>query len=558
MISVIIFQALQIQGQEAPKMGFRGNAGLFYDFYHFDADQYPQFRPRYPEHLVRFSASAALTVGSNFSMPFSIDLTNQSQAAFLPNLPGERFIDYVQNPRNNLRISPTWKWIGVHLGTHTPNYSQLTTGDIPIFGAGVDLRPGKFFFSASYGTSQVGMNADPFSEVAGAFTQRILASRTGIGQEDGNRFAINMVHLRDDVNSIDSFPLTGHPREGITVSPQLQLRIAKSVFLKTETAASVHTYNLLAPRSNTEIPGQDLLPGIITLNASTYTDISSISSLEWRSSQATVGGEVRYIGAGFMPAGYRVMETDLIDYNLKTNLKLFDNKLFFTGTGGLRTNNLSSTKLDPSTRFIANLSLFARITEAVSLSGLYTNFGFRNNVLFDTLRVEMIQNLVSITPALRISGDAVSHLIQGGPSLQYFEELNAATGEKLNTRSETYNLSYNLVFNRLPLNLGVLSMYLDNETPLTTVRIYHFGFTARYRMFNRRLTPSLMLTHSGIFVNQETPDNRIRLNLRIDYRLLTDLDLSLGYTLSHYEYGSLRPGASTLETRVQVSLMKRF
>jgi len=536
----------------------KGNIGLHYDYYTYSAVNYNNFRPRYPEHLLRFSAGAMFQIGSDFSVPFAIDFTNQQGSQFLPNLPEERFIGYVQNPRNNFRISPTWKWLRVDLGTHTPEYSPLSTGDIPLFGVGIEMKPGRFLFSASYGRSQIGVNADPLSQIEGAYSQRMLASRIGVGNEQRSFFYLIFVHMKDDVHSVDSVLLFAKPREGVTLSPLWQLRIAPKLFLKTETAASVHTHNLVAPGTEVQIPGAEVFSNLFTINLSSFADISNISSLEWRSDALTLGGEVRYLGAGFMPAGYRVAENDLIDYNLKTSLKLFKNKLFVNGSGGLRITNLSQTKTSGARRLIANVNFFSQISKNLSVAALYTNFGYRNNVQFDTLRVEMIQQMASVTPAYRIAGTMLNHVFSGGPSLQYFDEWNAATGEKLLTRSESYNLNYNVIFNKMPLSLGLVALYLENETALSDLSIYHIGISARYRFMKRKLTPSVMVSQSGIYINDETPDKRLRMNIKLQYKLLPDLDLEVAWIWSHYAYGSLRPGATTLENRGLISIQKRF
>jgi hypothetical protein len=544
--------------QEASKVTLNGNAGLYYDYYQYHADNYSQFRPRFPQHFLRFSAGAVVNFGSGFSLPFAMDFTNQQQSQYLPNLPEERFLDYVQNPRNNIRISPTWGWFRADLGTHTPSYSSLTTGDIPLFGAGIEMKPGKFLFSANYGRSQMAVNADPFSQVAGAFEQWMFAARIGAGQASRNRFVLNFVHLKDDLQSIDSIPAGLHPRAAFTISPELQIRMAKKLFLRTETAVSLNTTNQLATGDVSGLPVVGWIGGLFPVNISSFADISNISSLEWRSEKYNIGTEVRYLGAGFLPAGFRVAENDLVDYNLKTGLRLLGNRLIFNGTGGLRITNLSETKLHSTRRLIANTNLFAKLSEHWSLSALYTNFGYRNNVLYDTLRVEMIQQMASLIPSWQYSGKHYTHTLSGGPSLQYFNELNAATGENLLTRSESASLNYQIGFKSLPLSLGFNGLYLENKTPMSDLNIIHTGISARYRFNALHLTPSLSFSYAAIRLSGFTPDDRIRLTVKTDYRLKSGLDLGLAWNLTHYDYGSRKPEASTLENRIMVSVLQHF
>ena len=537
---------------------FSGNIGIYYDHYQYDADNYPSFRPRFPEHLLRFSAGAVIHLGDNFSIPFSVDLTNQERSQFLPNLPEERFIGYVQNPRNNIRISPTWGWFRADLGTHSPSFSPLTTGDMPVFGAGIELKPGNFLFSASYGRSQEAVNADPLSLSAGAYEQRIFATRIGGGSEERNRFVLNLVHLKDQLNSLDSVPEGVKPRAALTISPELQLRFFRKIFLKTENAVSVATHNMLSEINSEGVPYMDQINNLFPVNLSSYADFSSISSLEWRSDKVTIGTEMRYLGAGFVPAGYRVAENDLIDYNLKTSLRLFDNRLIFNGTGGLRITNLSETRLHGSRRLIANTNLYLKLSENWSLNALYTNFGYRNQVLYDTLRVEMIQQMASLIPTWRYSGKKLTHTVSAGPSIQYFDELNAATGETLLTRSESVQLNYQASFKSMPLSVGFNGLYLDNETPVSGLNILHAGVNARYRLKKSGLTPSANLSVASIRLSGFTTDYRTRLILKTEYRIKGGYDFGLAWNLSHYNYGTRKPSATTLENRFSASFRKSF
>ena len=131
-------------------------------------------------------------------------------------------------------------------------------------------------------------------------------------------------------------------------------------------------------------------------------------------------------------------------------------------------------------------------------------------------------------------------------------------GEMISTTSTTYNMNYSLVFKDFPLSLGTMGMLLENETPQTHLNIFNAGINARYRMFDKKLTPSLRLNYSGIKRGEETADNRTRLNLKTEYKLTANLDFRMAYTWSNYVYGSSRPDAKTNEHRWQFSLGQRF
>ena len=131
-----------------------------------------------------FSSSPSNS-GKYFSIPFGVNITNQKTSYNLPNVPTENLYDYIQNPRNNIHIDPKYKWFQSHLGSHTPNYSNLTTGDIQIFGVGFEMNPGKFILSANYGKSQIAIEPDALLNIPGAYAQKIYGMRIGYGKIEG-------------------------------------------------------------------------------------------------------------------------------------------------------------------------------------------------------------------------------------------------------------------------------------------------------------------------------------------------------------------------------------
>ncbi len=558
LIHFLLLVAKSSSGQTTNPLTFSGNVGLFYDFYDHNAENYQSFRPRYPNNLGRISAHATVSAGNYFSMPIGIDFSAGQATYRLPTLPEERLIDYVRNPRNNIQINPRYKWVQAWLGTQTPSFSALTTGDIPIFGAGLEINPGKFILSAHYGTSQIGINANPTEQVAGAYRQQILASRIGYGKKDGTHFILNLVRLSDDIHSVEQRPMGIRPKEGLVISPILQIRLSPSLTLTTETAGSAYTRDLLGPDLFLENDYTPIAEHVLDVNGSTNTDFSNISSLDWKSESFGLGVEVRYIGPGFEPVGFRAMERDIIDYNVKTNVKLFSNKVMMNGSTGIRTNNLQNTTVESTQRFIANVNLFAQVSESFSFNSNYSNFGFRNNVLFDTLKVEMIQNMVAVNPTLQLRGNAANHIIGLGSTFQNFDEFNVFTGNYNQTRSVSFTGNYNIVFTNMPLNLGLMGMYLENTSPATTLNLYNIRLMARYRFFDKKITPRIVMSYTGVQRNEHSTDQRLQLQLNTSFTITKSMQLTAGYNLSNYIYGSFRPDARTTEHRLSMSVQQKF
>ena len=88
-------------------------------------------------------------------------------------LPDQRPLDYILDPRNNVGLHPSWEWGKLEIGTHTVDYSELSSGNVPIFGLGFDLNPGKFRFAASYGYANTAIEINNGFGIQPEYRQRI-------------------------------------------------------------------------------------------------------------------------------------------------------------------------------------------------------------------------------------------------------------------------------------------------------------------------------------------------------------------------------------------------
>ena len=86
-----------------------------------------------------FGINANATISLyGISMPFSFNWYSNEKAGF-------------NQPFNQFGISPTYKWLTLHLGYRNVSFSEYTLNGYTFLGVGLEARPGKFRFGASYG-----------------------------------------------------------------------------------------------------------------------------------------------------------------------------------------------------------------------------------------------------------------------------------------------------------------------------------------------------------------------------------------------------------------------
>jgi hypothetical protein len=556
---ILSFFSSELYGQKDKKSAiqFKGSVGFYYDYYSFSQENYATFRPRYPENLFRLNAQASLQIGKYLNIPISVNITNQDVLYNLPSVPEESVLDYVRNPANQISINPKYKWAQAFLGTQTPLYSPLSTGDIPIFGVGLEVNPGKFILSATYGTSQRAIEPNISLNIPGAYEQKIMATRIGFGKLEGTKFTLNIVKIEDDLTSVNTNPIGINPIEGVTVSPYFEFKIAKKLKIRTETAGSVYTSDLLNSGTIDE-DYVNAVENIITINASSTADISHNTRIDWLGEKFQIGGEVKYIGPGFLPVGYRFIERDILDYKLNTGFKLLKNKLNFTGSFGVRTNNLQNTLLSSTKRVIANVNLFAQINDKLSINTAYSNFGFNNDASILNQRIELINKSITISPTYTFKTDKYNHLIGANVSLSSFEQFDVVSNAFAKAKNATYTANYSLLFINMPLNIMVQALYLKNEIPTGDFNMLNYGINANYKFLDKKLSTSLGINFAHIDKPVQTTDVRTGLNMKLAYKMTKKLRFKLRYRYTGLKYGDSRPDAILNQNRIQFSIQQKF
>ena len=529
-----------------------------FDTYHYTAKNYDSFRPRYQDLLMRLSGNLNIKIGEHLSIPIGLNVTNQEFSYNLPTIPEENFVDYIRNPRNNIHIDPTYKWLKMHFGAHTPRYSEFTVGDIQIFGVGIDVNPGKLIFSANYGTSQLAIEPDTIINNIGAYKQNIIAGRVGIGKSKGSKFTLNFVKIKDDVYSVNNHPVGVDPIEGFSLSPLIELKIAKKLSLKTETAVSIYTRNQLSGPLPFEEDIPDILLDINSINFSSNADFAHTSSLNWDGKLFSLGGEIKYIGPGFMPVGYRFIEKDIIDYKINSGIKLFKNKLIINGTYGIRKNNLNNTNLISTNRMIGNVNMFMQLSKSFNLNINYNNFDFNNNQNQQIARIQMTNSSLSISPTYRIQTETKNHVISSNLSINRLEQFDMTVDDFVDTESNTLNFNYLMVFQNIPLNMGISILSMENLSTVSDINMMNYQFISSYKMLDKKLEPSLSFNIANIKINHETPDLRLSSRIKVKYKINKKLDCNVSYLFNNYKYGSSKDGAILNENRFQFAVSQRF
>lgn len=552
-----LFSAVILSAQsddEDPGLVVHGGASLTADFYSKESESALSTNPRRPSTLVRFLCTPVITAG-DFSLPFTLLLSSKQADVTTPSAPDPSLSQFLQDRGNRLTLSPEYRWARLDLGTWTPRYSELTTGNQALFGAGFDLTPGPLRLAFFYGSAQVAIEPDSATGTTGAFSRESISGRVSIGDRERSEFGLNMVRVKDDTTSIAPQSRGGLvPEEGTTLSADLHMKIADKMTVEGEVAGSVFSRNL---RSD-EVEGTEFASALITFRESTRLDYGGRLGLAWNESLWGASLVGRYLGDGFVPLGYPYAQSDLAEVTLSPRASLLENRLQLNGSLGYRVNNLQSTSSATTSQIIGLISGTGRIGTALTISGSYTNAGFESQLDGDTLKIRTVTESFSLSPSLTLRDSSILHTVMLSLNLSDFVEENTLTSLASINDMLSITGTWSAAFRRTPLKGTLSATYTRNNLPLGVLTILSSSLGASLRLMKGDLIPSLRLSWSRNGIGESDPDNRLGVKAGVAWKVFDRLTLQTTGSVVRHQYGDLRPGASYTELLLRTGLSTQF
>jgi hypothetical protein len=306
---------------------------------------------RRPGQAWRVSFTPQVTFFGEFSMGLNVLLSSEGSD--------------VKQSISQLGFSPRYKWATLHLGDFTQNYSEYTMQGTRIRGAGFDLRPGAFRFSAQGGQSQR-------TVIGGAsnmtYRRSLYAASAGIGREGSSAIDFTVLRATDDPSSLapaladtmmlDTIPAALRPRietrpqDNLVLGMQSRLNLfSNRLVLRGQAAGALITRDVESPDVvGGSVEGAAAAGGVIPLHLSTSGDYSYRLDVETNFGGAALNGGYEYVGAGYTSLGLSYIINDRRAYNLGGNVRLLKGHLNLQGTYQHQNDNLLGQKLATTNR----------------------------------------------------------------------------------------------------------------------------------------------------------------------------------------------------------------
>lgn len=558
MVALCVIWAQSVVGQDSTnKWQFKGNLGLYGDFYSMTSDTAGAITSRRPGSVGRLLVNSTLTYGE-FSVPISLMLSVGQKSKILPSHGSQNFIEFIKDPSNRIGIAPKYKWAQLLLGTQLPQYSELSVGDLPQFGAGINLTPGLFRFSCFAGTTQLAIEEDTTKNIQGVYARKMYSAKIGYGKEEASHVYLIGTLMKDDTTSLKTNPMNTMPQNGLLSSLDYRIKISKQVYLKGEVAASVFTRDSRSKLTSDENTTISLPPAIFKAQESSRLNYASILSITKEGKIFGIKLKGKYIGDGFVPLGYPFMQNDVLDLTINPRFNLFKDKLQFSFSYGKRFNNLSGARSATTTQTLMSADFNLQLTQGLSFTASFSNFDFRNSITSDTLKVQMSTFSLGVSPSYTYIGTNNMHVLTLLYSKNIFTDYNTVSGEMNDNNSQNVLLTYLLANLSTPFNMSTTYSYFDNHSFFGLLTTKSANVSFGYKFLKNKLNTIVGLTYATNKLESLSPSAQIFTSLRLKYSLSKKLNVSAYDSINLFTYGSERPGISYQENLLRLSLTYKF
>lgn len=435
-------------------------------------------------------------------------------------------------PFNQFSLHPSYKWIRLHAGYTSMNFSPYTLGGHQFLGGGIELTPDNGFkFSAMFGRLQKRILQDSAMEGEPAF-RRI---GTGLKAEYSNKFGnigVILFYATDDKHSLpvteDSLAIS--PQENLTLGFSGNINIIRNVTASVDYSRSILSENTLSPENDVI---KNKIP-FFTYRESTRRFNALKAGLNYNSFIGVIGVGYERIDPGYRTLGAYYNSNDFVNYTLSYGGSFLKNRVSLAASFGLQQDNLNGQKEQENTRTVGNLNLNLTPVEALGISLFYSNFYNFTNIKttfeninttnpyghLDTLDFTQISENIGGSLNFRLGNkekinQAVNLTLSYQEASQTQTDNPAQAGSKFYTAVAGYNLRY------VPADLAPSLMFNYSRSIMDSVTTQIAGpsISVRKSLMDKKMNLSAMFSYNHSMMNRQKQGDNTLLRLAAAYNI---------------------------------------
>jgi len=460
------------------------------------------------------SGSPTLTI-YNLTLPFSFTISEQQR--------------YFSQPFNRFGVSPYYKWVTLHGGYRSMYFSDYTLAGEVFLGGGVELNPGKFRFAAMYGrfrkaVEEVTDTSLNIPNLPASYKRMGYGMKVGFGSKSSFVDFI-IFKAADDSSSLPQRPVNTpvRPMDNLVLGVRSNILIANRVTFNFDVSASALTLDTKTVESF-EIP-QELSPyqNLLTINQSTIFNTAGHASLHYNGDNFGLMFKVKRIDPGYQSLGIYYIQSDLIDYTVSPDLRLFKGKLYLKSSFGIRKDNLNNKKPAETRRTIGSAALNFNPTSKFGMSVNYANYGTSQASGLIQLNDSIRMSVVNTTYGGNIRFTNVNERIVSSfiimTNYNEFNDQNQYTQDFTESSSVVGNASYNFSIVKTGTSFNVSYNVTNFKNNFSNVFSHGPVAGVSMQFLEKKLTAAVNLNYQKRRSDEVDDGGIFQGSLRFSYRI---------------------------------------
>ncbi|GAA4323707.1 hypothetical protein GCM10023184_10640 [Flaviaesturariibacter amylovorans] len=385
-------------------------------------------------------------------------------------------------PFTQFGISPTYKWLKVHLGYRNMSLSPLVFEGQSFRGAGIELNPGKLRFAAFYGNLNKAVNEDTTSGRyrVPQFTRKAMGGKIGFGSER-NYFDIIGFYAKDDSASARVLTKSNQlrPQENLVGGISFKFTFFKRLSLSADLAGSLHNQDEAARKihpdsfsNNTISTAARYLP----LRYSSVLSYAGQAHLQLATRFITTRIGYRHVAPDFKTLGTPYMLNDIRAITANTNLTLAKGRVNLNLNAVDQRNNLDGRAVSELRHQTGNLAFNAMIGQKLNLGFNATGVFLRQKDgilrIKDSVRLRQDIFNISFYPTYSFSRGKHAHSITLNINNNRLQDHNPVTAQYSALDAWSLNAGYNRQNVRSGIGLLVNVLYNSFAQPANRYSAY--------------------------------------------------------------------------------------
>jgi len=451
------------------------------------------------------------------SMPLSFAYSNTSKS-------------YTQ-PFNRFKLAPSYKWIKLHLGTSSMDFSKYTLAGHQFNGAGVELTPGNWYVGAMYGRLLKAIDYNPFANNLNAISYRRTGYAAKVGYStEGDSYEVSFFSGADDPNSLKyDIPeeVFLHPKKNTAVSGNVRKSFLKYFYVQAEYAFSI--YNSEIRNRNGEKAETSNMLGNLLGEQATDKFVDAVNgSIGYQNPVWGLAFKYERVAPNYETLGGYYFTNDLENFTLAPNVRLFGGKISVAGNIGLEYNNLNNSLMNNTHRIVGAGNINYSSGEAWNAGFSYSNFSTYtrvnpNNYPFytdalDSLNFYQVSQSFASNVSYMFGKESVSNTISLNGS---FQNGNAQANAKRTSFNEYLSGSLSYAQQFKPLSFGWSSYFSANYCNADSFNSFYWGpgVSINKSFWKNSLSSALSCAYNANTVSGEPAGSLLNTSLSMSYQV---------------------------------------